>query len=201
MVQPNEGQLNGWSYRSDASGAIRAVNPNGESRDFRNWSEFWNVAHGRSTSHGKGGRSFSMVLAIVVALIIGAFAVNQIPKSTKPMEHVPANGTGEGMVTDLGCKGKWSDDKKQAIFNSDYKDKLTTITGKVVKAGDGEVELAVLKSTLTYDLQVKLTDARAAYDLEKDQIITVRFVPTSLGGCILPFRGDEGVITPARGGN
>jgi hypothetical protein len=193
--QPSEGQLNGWSYRSDARGAIHAVSPNGDPRDFRNWSEFWNVAHGRLASHGKGARSFATVLAIVVAgIIIAAYVVNQSPKSTKPVEHARANGTGEDMVTNLGCKGKWSDDKKQAIFNSDYKDKLTTVTGKVVKAGDGEVELAVLRSTLTYDVQIKLTYPRDAYNLEKEQYISVRFVPTSLGGCILPFAGDEGVI-------
>ena len=104
------------------------------------------------------------------------------------------NGTGKDMIAQLGCAGDWSDDKKAAIFNRDYKGRVTIVTGKVAKAGDGEVELTVMRSTLTYDVQIKLTTAREAYDLEKGQIITVRFIPTTQGGCILPFSGSDGHI-------
>jgi RNA polymerase subunit RPABC4/transcription elongation factor Spt4 len=199
-------QLNGYFYRVEKDRSVLAVAPSGQIVQFRDWQTFWNAAGGGDGINvspdsdpgnivrpPKRHTARNAVLAVISLLALLA-VVGALKGNNSHVQRDYAKGSGADMVTDLGCKGAWSDDKKQVIFNSDYKGKLTTVTGKIVKAGDGEVELAILKSTLTYDLQVKLVNPREAYDLEKDQIITVRFVPTSLGGCILPFSGDEGVI-------
>jgi hypothetical protein len=105
-----------------------------------------------------------------------------------------AAGLGSRMVAELGCTGNWSDDKKKAIFDRDYKNKLTLVSGEVATAGDGNVTLKVLDSTLTFDVHIRMANPGDVYDLVKGQTITVRFVPTQIGGCLLAFWGSEGVI-------
>lgn len=44
------------------------------------------------------------------------------------------------------------------------------------------------------DLHVTFVDSKGGYDLLQDQIITVKFLMKSAGGCILPFEGTQAVI-------
>ena len=118
-----------------------------------------------------------------------------------PLLTVPAMGQSDSvgfiaMLGETGCASKYSDEKKADIFEAKYKDKQMTVNGVISKVSAGEVLIKVLRSTLTYDVGVTLTDPKSAYDLQKDQRITVRFTVRSAGGCILPFSGDQGVLMP-----
>jgi hypothetical protein len=184
--------LNGWRYHRDSSGAVSAVDPNGQQRSFPNWDAFWRAASGKAATRG-GGRTLGWTIVVIALAAIALIYIAQRPSAPPPPREL-ASGRGEDMVGTLGCSGKWSDDKKKAIFDSDYKDKLTTITGKIASAGDGTVDLKVLSSTLTFDVQVKMANAGDTYNLNKDETITLKFVPTMLGGCIIAFHGEGGVI-------
>lgn len=131
------------------------------------------------------------IMVAVVAILNGYQAKLQL---VSRHDATVANGTGADMIANLGCGGTYSDDKKAALFDRDYKNRITTVSGKVVRAGGARVDLAVLSSTLTYDIQVTINDPQSVYNLEKGQTITVRFFPTILGGCIMSFDGDSGVI-------
>jgi hypothetical protein len=187
--------VNGWQYRLENAGVISAVDPNGQQHSFSDWTAFWRAAHGQAATPGVG-RTVAWIVGggvfFVILIFFLAHDTHQSPPA--PREPEVAAGRGEDMVANLGCSGKWSDDKKNAIFDADYKDRLTTVTGTISTVGSGEVNLKVLPSTLTSDVHLKMANASDTYDLVKDQTITIRFVPTTIGGCFLGFRGKDGVI-------
>ena len=114
---------------------------------------------------------FAIVGLLIVAWVVKHGTSTSVTSSSTQVETqvalANANGSGEEMISKLGCKGIYSDDKKAALFDSNYKGRLTTVTGKIAKAGNGEVELTVLPTTVTYDLQVKMKDPHSVYDLER----------------------------------
>jgi hypothetical protein len=131
------------------------------------------------------------VLAGVVFLLAPVITV--IPAAGQ------AGGTGfAALVAETGCQSKYSDEKKADIFDAKYKDKEMTVTGEVATVGKGDLTIKILPTTLTFDLKVKLSDAKATYDLEKGQHVTVSFVMRSAGGCFLSYSGDQGVIVRAQ---
>jgi NAD(P)-dependent dehydrogenase (short-subunit alcohol dehydrogenase family) len=44
--------VNGWRYHRDSSGAVSAVDPNGQQRSFPNWDAFWRAANGKAATRG-----------------------------------------------------------------------------------------------------------------------------------------------------
>jgi hypothetical protein len=99
-----------------------------------------------------------------------------------------------GMLADTGCNSKYSDDKKADLFASKYQNREMIVTGEIASLNKGDVGLKVLRDTFTYDIAITLRDAKAAYDLEKGQRVTVQFTVDSAGGCILPYEGKNGII-------
>lgn len=93
----------------------------------------------------------------------------------------------------VGCDSKYSDDKKEDIFRSNYKNHWFTWKGVVVLAESDEASLNI-DGFGTQDLQVDFADPKAGYNLTKDSVITVKFLMKSAGGCFLPFSGDKAVI-------
>jgi hypothetical protein len=102
------------------------------------------------------------------------------------------------MIADTGCNSKFSDEKKDDLFKSKYENKDMVVAGEIAELDRGKVDLKVLPSTFTFDLDVKLKDPKSTYDLQKHQTVTVRFIVRTAGGCILPYSGDHGVLVPAR---
>lgn len=98
------------------------------------------------------------------------------------------------MDQQVGCDSKYSDDKKEAIFDQNYKDHTFTWSGTVERVSGGDVAVKVLPDTFSYDFAVKLADESAAFNLEKGQRVTIKFVLREQGGCFLHYRGDSGVI-------
>jgi uncharacterized protein len=112
-----------------------------------------------------------------------------------------ATGQSDGIgfaavIAETGCQSRYSDEKKTDLFEAKYKDKEMIVTGQVAKVGGGDVLIKVLRSTITYDLGVTLSDPKSAYDLEKGRLVTVKFIMRSAGGCLLPYTGDHGVLLP-----
>jgi hypothetical protein len=93
----------------------------------------------------------------------------------------------------VGCDSKLGDQKKEDIFLSSYKDHVVTWSGKVMDGSRSEIRV-VVDALISSDFDVTLKADQSAYDLEKGQPVTVRFVPRQQAGCLLPFRGDNGVI-------
>ncbi len=93
-----------------------------------------------------------------------------------------------------GCHGQYSKEKSADTFRDTYEGKFWTVRGVVETVGKGSIELKVLPDTFTYDLSVKLLDPNSAYNIEKGQLVTARFIMKRAGGCILPYNGDHGVI-------
>jgi hypothetical protein len=98
------------------------------------------------------------------------------------------------MIKETGCKSKYSDEKKADIYAAKYKDQRLTALGKVSYITKEKVGITLDKSTMTYDVLIKMADPKGLYDLEKDTIITVEFTVDGHGGCFLPFSGKDGVI-------
>jgi len=112
------------------------------------------------------------------------------PKTTS----YPASSASYSQVDSaVGCDSKYSDDKKDDVFNSRYKNHWFTWTGVVFLAESDEASLNI-DGFGTQDLQVDFVDQNAGYDLVKDSTITVKFLMKTAGGCYLPFSGDKAVI-------
>jgi hypothetical protein len=93
----------------------------------------------------------------------------------------------------VGCKSKYSDAKKEDIFNARYKNRWMTWRGEVLLADSDEASLN-LDGKGIQDLEIDFADKNAGYHLTKGQFITVRFVMKTAGGCFLPFTGDDAII-------
>jgi hypothetical protein len=98
------------------------------------------------------------------------------------------------VVRDLGCNTKYSKEKAANVFDTKYKNKMMTAKGVLEVNDNGTLGLKLLNTTLTYDLQIYLSDKNQAYNVEKGQVVAVRFTMKRSGGCFLPFSGDHGVI-------
>ena len=98
------------------------------------------------------------------------------------------------MLADTGCDSRYSEEKRADLFASRYKGQRMTVTGEIARAEKGQVSIRLLRSTLSHDISVKLSDPKATYDLEKGQRIRLSFTISEQGGCILPYSGTDGVI-------
>ena len=94
---------------------------------------------------------------------------------------------------EVGCKSKYSSDKKKKVFNTSFKNHWMTWKGEVILPDSDSVALNV-DFFGTQDLSVKFKDKDAGYNLQEGQIITVRFLMKSRGGCFLPFSGKQAEI-------
>ena len=113
--------------------------------------------------------------------------------SEEPAKYPNSLVTYADLDKEVGCDSKFVDDKKNDIFNSSYANHWMTWKGQVFSAEANEVSLNLDGKGLQ-DLHVIFADSKGGYDVLKDQIITVKFVMKSAGGCILQFEGTQAVI-------
>ena len=95
--------------------------------------------------------------------------------------------------SEVGCDSKYSDDKKEDIFNFRYKNHWVTWVGEVVLAEADNASINI-DGKGTQDLQVDFADKNAGYYLTKGNMIKVKFIMETAGGCILPFSGKQATI-------
>ena len=132
------------------------------------------------------------VLAIVGAFIDDkgtSFSISSTTTKTYPV----SSATYQQLNCALGCDSKFSDDKKDDIFASDYKNHWMTWTGEIVLAEADEASLN-LDGAGIQDLKVYFNSPNAGYNLIIGDTITVKFLMKSSGGCFLSFSGDDAVI-------
>ena len=113
--------------------------------------------------------------------------------SEEPTSYPSSNVSYQELNSEVGCGSKYSDDKKDDIFNSRYKNHWMTWRGEVFLAEADEASLNI-DGKGTQDLAVDFADEKAGYNLIKGNVITVRFVMKYAGGCFLPFSGDFATI-------
>ena len=92
----------------------------------------------------------------------------------------------------VGCTSKYNSSKKEEIFNTQFKDHWMTWGGTVVAPKADRISLDVDGGS--QDLIVKFKDKKAGFDLQGGEIIRVRFLMKSAGGCFLPYSGKEAEI-------
>lgn len=153
----------------------------------------------------KGRSTLSKILAfgwlalIILSMIMAPSTENisntstpQTVTKTQPATPI-SKATYAEVNNEVGCDSKYSDDKKEDIFSSKYKDHLMTWSGTVELVESDNVSLN-LDNFGTQDVKIDFKDKKAGYDLIKGNKITVQFIMKYAGGCFLPFTGTDGVI-------
>jgi hypothetical protein len=125
---------------------------------------------------------------ILIALIWMAGCSSEDPSS-----YPDSNISYIELDSEVGCGSKYSDDKKEDIFNSKYKNHWMTWRGEVVLADAESVSLNI-DGKGTQDLSVDFSDKKAGYNLTKGSFINVRFLMSRMGGCFLPFSGKNAIV-------
>ncbi|GAA03243.1 hypothetical protein [Photobacterium leiognathi] len=128
------------------------------------------------------------IIAVVLLVIIIA-----MPSKTPEASISASKATFAQVDNDTGCTSKNSDEKKEVLFAENYEGKQFTWTGNVVLIKGNDVSLNLNDGALQ-DLTVTLQDKNAAFELQKDQQLTVKFIMKRQGGCVLPYRGMDGII-------
>jgi hypothetical protein len=96
---------------------------------------------------------------------------------------------------EIGCQSKATDAKKEVIFNTKYKARWVTWTGKVHDVKGNTLWLNTLgSSSIGSDFDVDMTPGTDLLQFDKGDQVTVRFQIKDYMGCILPLRGSNGTI-------
>ena len=114
---------------------------------------------------------------------------------TAPVEpQYPTSTASYAQVdSEVGCKSKYSDEKKEDVFNAKYRDHWMTWRGEAVIVESDKVALNV-DGVGIQDVTIDFKQQGAGYDLTKGSMVKVRFLMKSAGGCFLSFDGDDGEL-------
>lgn len=129
---------------------------------------------------------------LLIVILIASIAVAGC-SSENPFAYPTSNASYKELSATVGCKSKFSDEKKKDIFNSQYRDHWMTWRGEVVRVSSGDVSLNIDGKGIQ-DLQVDFADKSEGYNITKGNVIAVRFVMKFAGGCFLPFSGDHATV-------
>jgi uncharacterized protein YxeA len=133
---------------------------------------------------------------ILIFVCLGFFYCTT--EDQKPEDnYLHSNASYEELENTVGCDSKYSDDRKRDVFNNQYKNHWMIWTGEVVLVDADSVSLNI-DGKGTQDLSVDFASKGLGYNLLKGQVITVKFLMKSAGGCILPFGGEQAVILALR---
>ena len=97
--------------------------------------------------------------------------------------------------SDVGCTSTYSKQKKNDIWKKKYVDHWFEWTGVITITPEADEVALTVDFIPGTDLRVKFKDKNAGYNLIEYQPLTVKFLMTGRGGCFLPFKGSEGLIT------
>lgn len=133
-------------------------------------------------------------LIVICCIIIAIYYITGANNYKTPEREYPvSHASYEHVNQDVGCGSKYSDDKKEDIFNSRYKNHWMVWSGEIVLASSDDVSLNI-HGKGTQDLKVEFKNKNAGYNLIKGSNITVKFLMKNCGGCFLPFGGEQGTI-------
>jgi hypothetical protein len=131
---------------------------------------------------------------LAVAVGVTAFVAFFAAFASLAHAQTAPNAAFQQMLAETGCTSKFSDEKKADLYATRWKGKQMTVVGEIATLSDGDVSVKVLRSTLTFDVSVKMRNKRDTYDLEKDQRVMLTFNVSYHGGCFLAYSGENGVI-------
>ena len=111
------------------------------------------------------------------------------------LASLPANSSDFAtVVRNTGCDSSYSDERKEELFNSYYRNHRMQVSGQIVTLENGSASLRVLPKSILQDISITFADKNVGYNLTKGGWITVSFRMTSAGGCFLPYSGDLGEV-------
>jgi uncharacterized protein len=111
------------------------------------------------------------------------------------LASVPVNSSDFAtVVRNTGCDSRYSDERKEEFFNSNYRDHRMQVYGQIVTLGNGDASLKVLPESILQDIVVAFADGNTGYHLIKGSWIRISFRMTRGGGCFLPYSGDLGEV-------
>lgn len=149
------------------------------------------------------GKRISPFIKVAVVIFWGFVALNVIGLMQEEEDAKPKTLADQGIFLDsratysevdkqVGCSSTFSDDKKDDIFESQYKNRWMEWKGKIALLEAGEMSIDIDGGL--QDLSVKFDNPDEGYDLTKGSTVTVRFLMKSAGGCFLPFGGERARI-------
>jgi hypothetical protein len=145
-------------------------------------------------------RPIGIILALGLGYVVlkgmsgGSLATGPTSKPTPPPDYPNSSATYAEVEAAVGCKSKFSDEKKEDVFNEKYKNHWMVWQGEAVILEADKVALNVDKIG-TQDVSIKFMRKGDGYDLTKGSVMKVRFLMKSMGGCFLPFGGEQGIVT------
>jgi hypothetical protein len=117
------------------------------------------------------------------------------PNPPPTLASLPSNSNDFAtVVRNTGCESPYSDERKDELFNSIYRDHRMEVSGQIVTLENGRASLKVLPKSLLQDIDITFADKNVGYNLTKNSWITVSFRMRSAGGCFLPYSGDLGEV-------
>ena len=115
------------------------------------------------------------------------------PSHKSTVKHPMSNVTYDELNNEVGCLSKYSEEKKENTFRSRYYKYWVTWTGEIAALPSDRVSLDIDGGL--QDVTVTFSDPKAGYDLVKGEEASVTFLLTSLGGCFLPFGGEQAYLS------
>lgn len=138
---------------------------------------------------------WGVVALIVIGLLVGENDTKKAASSPSLASqgiYLDSRATYSEVDKQVGCSSTFSDDKKDDIFESQYKNRWMEWKGKIALLEAGETSIDIDGGL--QDLSVKFDNPDEGYDLTKGSTVTVRFLMKSAGGCFLPFGGERARI-------
>ncbi|MDE5446463.1 hypothetical protein GWG65_34905 [Bradyrhizobium sp. CSA207] len=127
-------------------------------------------------------KSLLSTAAVLVSLAAPAFAET-------------SSATYAQIDSEIGCKGSATDIKKDLIFNTKYRGRTVTWTGKVHDVKNGKLWLQTPGSrSIGSDFDVEMDSSVDLMQFDKGQTVTVQFEIKDYMGCFMPLFGKNGTL-------
>jgi hypothetical protein len=97
------------------------------------------------------------------------------------------------MDSKCGCNSQNGEPKREAIFNSEYKDKWVTYFGIIELIDDNSLHVNADLGGAS-DLTIEFENSKDIYNLKNGSFVAVKFVLREQGGCFSNYKGDLGKI-------
>jgi len=98
------------------------------------------------------------------------------------------------MDSKCGCTSPNGDEKKEDIFEKEYDNKWVQYAGEITLIEDDVLSLRCDPNSIASDVAIEFDNPKTIYDLSIGQVVAVRFVLRTQGGCFLSYEGDNGEI-------
>lgn len=134
-----------------------------------------------------------MIQKQIVILTISIVSLFSCSPEIPPISFPLSSSSYDELNHNVGCESKFVEEKKSDIFKSNYLNHWMIWKGQILTASSEDASLN-LDGKGIQDLHISFADSKGGYDLLQYQIVSVKFLMKSAGGCILPFEGTMAVV-------